>query len=75
MPGIAGMKATNLIARTRPRLYPIFGLGGQSGPGHRAGTSESGREALCADAGCCIAGCCRSAGRPASPKRSRAAGV
>ncbi|UNN04495.1 DUF6308 family protein (plasmid) [Rhodococcus opacus] len=45
-------KATKLIARKRPRLYPIFGFGGnaptvsirtaQSGAGHRAGACESG---------------------------------
>ncbi|MCZ4590634.1 DUF6308 family protein [Rhodococcus opacus] len=39
---VGGMKATKLIARKRPRLFPIFGFGGVPGAGHRAGTSESG---------------------------------
>ncbi|WP_370185116.1 DUF6308 family protein [Rhodococcus wratislaviensis] len=30
--GSAGMKATKLIARKRPRLFPIFGCGGQCRP-------------------------------------------
>ncbi|MFC9769246.1 DUF6308 family protein [Rhodococcus jostii] len=41
LPGIGQTKATKLIARKRPRLYPIFGFGRQPGSGHRAG--EGGR--------------------------------
>ncbi|AHK35679.1 hypothetical protein OPAG_06568 [Rhodococcus opacus PD630] len=51
LPGIGQTKATKLIARKRPRLYPISGLGGQSGPGHRAGYLNPVREALRADDG------------------------
>ncbi|WP_257016006.1 DUF6308 family protein [Rhodococcus sp. ACS1] len=64
--GIGRTKATKLIARKRPRLYPIFGFGGESGPGHRTGhvCTRSGRR--CGPtARHCIAGCCRSAGRRA----------
>ncbi|MGV9871042.1 DUF6308 family protein [Rhodococcus koreensis] len=42
LPGIGRTKATKLIARKRPRLFPIFGFGRRCGPGYRASTCEPG---------------------------------